>query len=347
MVADRLKALDGLRGLAACVIAFVYHPLLEFDLTVMARASAPVTWLKEWGWTVVDLFFLISGYIFAHVYLSRGGIRRTEMADFAVARIARLYPLHLLMLLLTAVVFAGATNNTWPAFVAHLFMMQAFVGEVSHTFDGPSWSISVEVVCYAVFVLAAVRGDRALRCVTGGAIVVALVHFAVQGRGGGPWVGDGVPRGLLGFFLGQVLWRRRADLARVPTTLLVLGLAQGLCVDIGAVSSLLPVSLLAWPCALCLALRMPALASRPLLWLGDRSYAVYLIHFPILLAFAPSIAAARSGWAGAAVTLGYAALVLLVSDLAYRLYEMPARDAVRSAWKRLPGATAGAAREPA
>lgn len=336
---SRLASLDGLRGIAACGVAFVYHPLLKFDAAIMDRAPVPLLWLRAWGWTFVDLFFLISGYIFAHVYLTRGGLERAQTADFAVARIARLYPLHLLMLLVCGVLFARDAGNTWPVFVAHLFMMQAFVGNVSHTFDGPSWSISVEVVCYLVFVLAAVRGERTLRRVTIGAVVLALAHFALQGRAGGPWTGDNLPRGLLGFFLGQMLWRWRGNLARVPGLVLALGLALGLTIDTGAVSSLLPLCLLAWPCALLLALRLPLLASRAMVWLGDRSYAVYLIHFPVLLLLSPTLSAAQVGWLAGAITAGYGALVLALSDLAYRGFEVPARRALRAAWERRASAT--------
>lgn len=335
--APRLASLDGLRGIAACGVAFLYHPLLNIDPAVMDRAPAPLPWLREWGWTFVDLFFLISGYIFAHVYLARGGLRRSDVADFAVARIARLYPLHLLMLLVSAALFAGSSDNTMAAFVAHLFMMQGFVGNVSHTFDGPAWSISIEIVCYLVFVLATVRGDRVLRWVTGGALALALAHFALRGLPGGPWAGDSLPRGLLGFFLGQVLWRWREVLARVPAPVFVAGLALGLAVDMGQGSSLPPICLLAWPCALCLAIRLPELASRGMLWLGDRSYAIYLVHFPVLQLFAPSIRSAGGGWLAAAIVLGYVALVLALSDMAYRGLEVPARRAVRAAWHRRRG----------
>lgn len=332
--ATRIAPLDGLRGIAACGVAFFYHPLLEFDPGVMDHAPAVALWLRSWGWTFVDLFFLISGYIFAHVYLQGGPLERGRIGDFAVARLARLYPLHLLTLLACALLFAGSTDNTWYAFVAHLFMMQAFVEPVTHTFDGPSWSISVEVVCYAVFVLGAVRGDKVLRIVTAAAILVALVHLAVQGRPGGPWTGDSVPRGLLGFFTGQVLWRCRAGLARVPTAVFALVLVVGLSIDMGKASSLPPICLLAWPAALCLALRTPILRGRAFLWLGDRSYAVYLIHFPILIAVVPLLDSAGSGWQASAITLAYSAVVLVLSDLAYRRFEVPARRAIRAGWER-------------
>jgi len=330
----RLGALDGLRGLAACGVAFLYHPLLEMT-SAIAGAPVPVVWLRDWGWTFVDLFFVISGYIFAHVYLQGQCLTRASLGDFAVARLARLYPLHLLMLVATALLFGAAPQNTWTAFAAHLAMAQVFAAPVGHTFDGPTWSISVEVICYVLFALGAARSDRALRLVTIGAIVVGLGLLCVLGNTGGPAVGACLPRGLFGFFVGQVLWRYRALLTRVPSWVLAVGLVLGLCLDSGRATPMLPLGLLAWPAALLLALRTPAMGSRALLWLGDRSYAVYLIHFPVMmLCFQSVFHEARSGWYAVALLAAFALLVLVLADLAHRFVEVPARRAIRAAWGR-------------
>jgi peptidoglycan/LPS O-acetylase OafA/YrhL len=294
----------------------------------------PVVWLRDWGWTFVDLFFLISGYIFAHVYLQGQRLTRAGLGDFGVARLARLYPLHLLMLLVSAFLFGAAPENTWTAFVAHLAMAQVFAAPVGHTFNGPSWSISVEVVCYVLFALGAARSDRALRWVTGGAIVIGLGLLCVLGNTGGPAVGACLPRGLFGFFLGQVLWRHRALLTRVPSWVLAVGLVLGLCLDSGRLSPLLSIDLLAWTAALLLALRTPAMGGRALLWLGDRSYAVYLVHYPVLLYFMNQFHEARSGWYAVALLVAFTTIVLLLADLAHRRVEVPARRAIRAAWGR-------------
>lgn len=330
----RLSALDGLRGVAACVIALLYHPLLNLAPQLAARAPAPIIWLRDWGWTFVDLFFLISGYIFAHVYLRGRQPDRCTLGDFAMARVARLYPLHLATLIVSALVFAGEPGNTWYAFAAHLVMLQAFVAPVTETFNGPSWSISVEVVCYAAFALGVSRGDRALRWITGGAIVLALAHFTLQGRAGGPWAGDCVPRGLLGFFLGQMLWRLRDGLGRAPLALWLVMLVVGLELEMGDASPLLPICLIAWPAALCLALRTRVLAGRAFVWLGDRSYAIYLVHFPLVAPFVPWLAGAREAGAFAAILAAYAILTLVLSDLVHRRFELPARTAIRATWLR-------------
>lgn len=345
---SRLSQLDGLRGLAACGVAFLYHPQALFTAAALANAPWVLIWFQNWGWTLVDLFFLISGYIFAHVYLQvEGGITRERLGDFAVARVARLYPLHLLTLLLCAALFWMKPGNTAFAFAAHLLMLQAFVQPVAHTFDGPSWSISVEVVCYVLFALGARGGKRTLRRVGTIAVMVALLHFLLQGRPGGPWVGDGVPRGLLGFFMGQMLWHFRARLALVPIALLACVLVLGLALDMGRMSSLPPLCLLAWPALLLLTLRIRWMGSAPMRWLGDRSYAIYLTHYPMLVVlqrWSPFDGGMTTVWA---VTAAFAAAVLLVSDLCHRLVEVPARKAIRGTWQRraaaVPAQAAGTA----
>ncbi|MCJ2187861.1 acyltransferase family protein [Novosphingobium beihaiensis] len=331
----RLERLDGLRGLAACGVAFLYHPQSLFTASALAGAPRPLLWFQDWGWTMVDLFFLISGYVFAHVYLQGEGLTREKLGGFAVARVARLYPLHLAALLLCAALFWAVPANTLTAFAANMLMLQAFVQPVGHTFNGPSWSISVEVVCYVLFALGATGGRRTLRWVTALAIVGALAHFILQGRPGGPWVGDGLPRGLAGFFLGQVLWRMRGRLAGTPVLLLVCIFLFGLLLDMGGMSPLLPLCLCAWPALLLLALRAPWMGSAPMRWLGERSYTIYLVHAPLLMLVERWWVPADSGMAAVwAVTAGFAAAVLLLSDLCYRFFEMPARRAIRAAWDR-------------
>lgn len=332
----RLARLDGLRGLAACGVAFLYHPQSLFSSVALADVPRVLDWFQLWGWTLVDLFFLISGYIFAHVYLQgAGALARNSLSTFVVARVARLYPLHFTMLLLCALLFWRDPANTVFAFLAHLLMLQAFAQPIAHTFDGPSWSISIEVVCYVVFALGACGGKRTLGWVTVLAIVLSLMHFLLQGRPGGPWVGDGLPRGMLGFFLGQALWQVRGRLVLAPTSLLASLLVFGLALDMHQMSSLLPICLLAWPALLLLALRMPWMGSAPMKWLGDRSYAIYLVHFPLLLLaerwFGPLNGDRAMVWG---VTSGFLIVVLLASDLCYRLIEVPARRSIRTAWQR-------------
>jgi peptidoglycan/LPS O-acetylase OafA/YrhL len=332
----RLARLDGLRGMAACVVAFAYHGRNLFAPGQFADDGGIVYWFQFWGWTFVDLFFVLSGYIFAHVYLREGGLPESKaVGDFAAARFARLYPLHLLMLLVVACFAWNNPDNSPQAFVAHLFMLQAFVPPVAHTFVGPSWSLSVEMICYVIFALAAASSRKALGWVTTLAIGGALLHLVFFGKLGGPWVGDNLPRALLGFFLGQTLWRFRGSLARVPAIVFVGVLAAGMMIDSGRLSPLLPLCLLAWPAALLLGLRLPVLESAPLKWLGDHSYAIYLIHFPLIQLSLYLFGPLSGGWGLViAAHAGLVALTLVLSDAALRWVELPSRNAIRARWER-------------
>ena len=334
----RLARLDGLRGVAACVVAAYHLQIFYFD-GLSDFYGGIAGWFFRWGWTFVDLFFVISGYIFAHVYLGGSGLRNgRQLADFAVSRIARLYPLHLTMLLIVAVLDWGRPENTILVFLYHLFMLQGLVPGADSGFVGPSWSISVEVLCYVLFALAACSGKRALTWTSVAFVALIVTKLAILGLPGGPWGADYLIGGVLGFFIGQLLWQYREVLERVPTIVLALTLATGVMVDVGSYSPLLPLDLLAWPSALLLVLRIKAFEAPPLLWLGDRSYGIYLVHYPVLNIFFAMLGKSHASTTGVIVLyLVFSIVVFALSDIALRMIERPGRRAVREAWiKRRP-----------
>jgi peptidoglycan/LPS O-acetylase OafA/YrhL len=333
--APRLARLDGLRGIAACVVA-AYHLQIFFYNGLGDFYGGVAGWFFHWGWTFVDLFFVISGYIFAHVYCGGATLKTgRQLGDFAIARVARLYPLHLTMLLIVAMLDWGRPENSFTVFLCHLFMLQGLVPGADSGFVGPSWSISVEMLCYFLFALAASAGKRTLTWVSVAVVALIVAKLAILGLPGGPWGADYLIGGVLGFFIGQLLWQCREVLARVPTIALVLTLAIGTTVDVGAFSPLLPLDLLAWPAALLLVLRIKAFEARPLLWLGDRSYGIYLVHYPVLSLLFKAIGKSHASTLGVlALYSSFAIIVLALSDVALRLIERPARRAVREAWAK-------------
>ena len=161
--AGRLTGLDGLRGIAACIVAFGFHAQILFPRDSLIGTGPISDWLLVNGWTAVDLFFVLSGFVFAHVYLSKELLAGPgALKDFAIARLARLYPLHIVTLCLALAMFPAAQDNTGSAFLFHVLMLQALAEPVRHTFNGPAWSVSVEMFCYAAFVAGwahAMRGE--------------------------------------------------------------------------------------------------------------------------------------------------------------------------------------------
>lgn len=83
-------SLDSLRGIAA-ILVFFYHISFKTFLSHIA--------LIEKGYLMVDFFFILSGFVITHSYEHR--LKNFHEAKFFILkRFSRLYPLHLLMLLL-------------------------------------------------------------------------------------------------------------------------------------------------------------------------------------------------------------------------------------------------------
>jgi peptidoglycan/LPS O-acetylase OafA/YrhL len=339
----RLTRLDGLRGLAAAGVA-VHHIFFFFAAWQFSNAPlAPLaSWIQHYGWTLVDLFFILSGYVFAHVYLRNDTLSsEAGIAAFWAARIARLWPLHLMMLVLIAVFNRTAPANTAYAFVAHLVMLQAFVAPVAGTYDWSSWSLSVEVFCYAIFAVAASRGRQTLLWTTLLLIAVSLIGLTMMSAPGGPHSGGVFRRGLLGFFLGQIMWQFRGHLLKLPTPLLLFGIFAGLWLQVGPYTPVLPLSLLTWPSVLMLTLRLKVMESPALVWLGDRSYAIYLINLPLTQSVVFLSTGHKLGTSDiVAIQAAIAVSVLLAAEISYRWVETPSRHSIRQLWARRQGRSA-------
>lgn len=343
---ERLASLDGLRGIAALVVA-LHHVFFHFSPWPWAPGPlAPLLgWIAQWGWTLVDLFFILSGFVFAHVYLASDVLSSAKgRAEFVVARIARLYPLHFVALVLFALIQPDNPYNTAAAFAGHMAMLQAFIPHAGASYNCAAWSLSVEAACYAIFVVAAAGGRRVLMIATIMFAALGAVLLARFGATGEPIIADMLRRGLFGFFLGQLMWHGRAHLMRLPTWVLVAALLGGVALQVSfTVMPVLPLGLLAWPAALLLVLRCKWLGSRPLLWLGDRSYAIYLLNLVVITFVIVDLGVmpgALSAPARAGVELAMVAAILLLSDWSYRWLERPARRAIRSAWERRKAAGA-------
>jgi peptidoglycan/LPS O-acetylase OafA/YrhL len=72
-----------------------------------------------------------------------------------------------------------------------------------------------------------------------------------------------------------------------------------------------------------------ALDNRVMRWIGERSYGIYLWHWPLFLVTRPGI---DLPWSGPGVEVGRVALVLLVADLSYRYVELPVRHGALGSW---------------
>src|SRR6185436_12525906 len=107
----RMHSLDALRGIAALAVVFWHWPHFFYSGTTLAagfdREAQPFYEVFKifyrHGILAVDLFFLLSGFIFFWLYAKTISARRLTPREFFVLRVSRLYPLHLVTLLLVAI----------------------------------------------------------------------------------------------------------------------------------------------------------------------------------------------------------------------------------------------------
>ena len=344
---ERLHSIDALRGIAAMsVVVFHLKVMTAHPGGALGLTNAFGRWSNDYLWTAVDLFFLISGFIFAHVYLRDGALKAgTTARDYAVARVARIYPLHLLTLfVVAAIVWAGvplvpsfdraAVAYDGYHFTLNLLMLQAAGIERSFSFNSPAWSLTSEFICYALFFVLARAGAKWL---VAGAVLLIMIGLGAE-LGFVP-VPSRIARGFVGFFLGVLLHRHRARLLGISFPLLmVLSLVTIVLAPqlVGSrVNSGVIMSIVAWPWLVALCLHPASrgfLGSRIMQLFGDLSYSTYLLHIPLALIFLTLnggryFKIEQFFW----LVPAYVATLIFCSWVSFKWFETPARRWIRQA----------------
>ena len=156
-----IRQLTGIRFVAAFWV-FAYH--LQGPFNVLGLLSIPVMGdVMRVGRLGVDLFFALSGFILTHTYLTRMGssIRGSTTLRFWWLRLARIYPVHLVMLVVAGLaVFAQARilgedidRDWWNPidFIKNLLLIQEWGPNPERGWNFVAWSLSMEWLAYLVF----------------------------------------------------------------------------------------------------------------------------------------------------------------------------------------------------
>jgi peptidoglycan/LPS O-acetylase OafA/YrhL len=343
--AEYLLEIDSLRGIAACVVAFIVHQHF-----MLGNTAEPLRgfWLGEWlyehGEIAVDLFFVISGFVFAHIYLQSAASRAVSARDFFVARFARLYPLHIATALFIFMLAPFFGYVDWPAtpsdgyhLLLHSFFLQmSGLGETL-SLNRPSWSLSVEVFCYFLFVIGLKLGREvftkfAITMVLCGLILALPGHPVLLGLG----------RGLFGFFVGCLMYQNRALLEKSPVLFAPLIPLFGFLV-FSPLHAGIVASATAWPVIVTLAPRCGLLRNRILKWLGERSYSIYLLHAPVFIVLSAAMFDNQSPPQDDTILICVLGVILtlVVSDVSFSRFEKPARKYLNKVLARRPESVIG------
>ena len=335
-----LAQLTFLRFVAALVVVFFHYGLV---LEPIAKAS---TWhgLLQ-GAHAVSFFFVLSGFVLTVVYGSSTELTLLRPQYFYRARIARIVPVYLLAGLCAYLVLHG--SNLRDA-VLFLLLLQAFVPRSALAVNPPAWSLSVEAAYYTVMPWLLLRARRLkFAALIGLAVVLWLASMAcwawlehlrppVSSRAHAfmnyfPfWHANQFVIGMVAGFA-ALRFRVSPGVAIVGMVLAAIALT-GLQIlrpsALYAVGGLAPFFALL---ILCVYWDRSALARllshRWLVFLGEASYAVYLMQVPIMELVQRQLIASGATSVGAFTTALLA--LLLVSSLVYHYFERPLRERVR------------------
>ena len=294
----RFRAVDTFRGMAAIMVILFHlqHLTVLSGIAFIAKSDI-----------FVDFFFVLSGFVITYSNYDRI-TNLASIKPFAIKRFKRLYPLHLFTLLLVllfeifrygvdqyVVKLANPVFNadkTFVSFLANLTLTQSLDLFDRTTWNGPSWSISVEFYTYLVwaFCLVLFRKNLLIIC----SLCFGLIAwFIVRHHGSIIYNYDyGFVRCLYSFLIGMLTYRLSRRLPPAgqywPSSLseaLLLGLTiYSVCVFTHAESWMMP---FLFALVILVFSREKGIISKVLAgdrfeFLGRLSYSYYLNHMIVL-----------------------------------------------------------------
>lgn len=378
-------SLDAIRGFAALIVVMSHWQFFHYDNDTVSPASLANLGLPGYSYLammyelapfVVDLFFLLSGFIFFWFYAEKIASRKTSFFYFLSFRFTRLYPVHLMALLALVVLqtvmfnlnghhFIVQNNDTYH-FVLHLFLIQTWGFESTpalNGFNGPSWSASVEVLLYLIFFLLCwFKQQKNIFLIAGIVVSGTLIQYIY------PMIGQG----MYSFFLGALLYytytwmAQRKNIKQLTIIVIILAVliwTFAICEYVFSFTrsasmvwsqKLLPykdaafhtrlfdlvrntffrtivnpVSLLA---LVLIETTYGSIKTKWITLLGNTSFAMYLMHFPLMLLFA--IVTDISGISRNVLHSPYAmllffAILLPLSVVVRHYFELPVQQLLR------------------
>jgi peptidoglycan/LPS O-acetylase OafA/YrhL len=348
---NHIGALTVIRGLAAWWVV-LYH----FREHLMPDRLPWLNTMSAGGYLAVDLFFVLSGFVIALScarYFDQGFTVATTR-DFLVRRLARIYPLHLVMMVFYLTIPAAiltlssakTLNGNYEAdyFLLALGLIHNWGFTDSLQWNVPSWSISTEwfaYVCFPALIWIAngrltTLGRNVVAILVLGTIIAAL--FAIAGTAS---IGERIPqlgmyRCALEFAMGICVYNASRAVTG-PRADRLANYAGALAIALSAVTfahvvpdyASMPIAFAALIFSLSIETSAGSrmLNTLPLHTVGLISYSTYLSHYPIKEWV--KLVLVRDGIPEIVPIIAYLGGVAVASVVLYRLVEVPGRDFVQ------------------
>ena len=301
----RQYKLDGLRGIFSLMIVFFHYR--EIFLPEFLRQ---IFFVRQ-SFTFVDFFFVLSGYVIAYNYNDLSTL--SEFKNYMLKRFIRLFPLlfytvtlMLSMDLIGNFVFPSLVENVdtlSTLFLRYidtlLFMNSSPILGSTSGINGVSWSISSEMISYFVFGLVSIIAAKKSKPYILLLIILACIAFSVY-NGSHFNTGDyGFIRGLISFNLGYFVYLLSLKQIKInnvfeyiiPVALLTVFYIMHYHLN-GFNKQMFGLFFIPIFFSISILILIKTngristlLSKKPLLFLGDISYSLYLNHFLFLLIF--------------------------------------------------------------
>lgn len=288
----------------------IFFALMVFGAHCYILDSSFDTHFFKEGFVGVSFFFVLSGFIIAYNYQNKLLARTTTQRTFWIARIARIYPLHLLTLLIAACIGGyveySDTVDWIKHFAASILLLQPFFPTADYffSFNSPSWSLGCEQLFYFCFpiLIPFLNNKKTLICSLFLCLLIMLTGMVLtpEEQIKAYWYVNPITR-LPDFFVGVFVYQFYQSLCSKK-----ISYSTGTVLEAGAIAIFLlfylcaadipkvyryscyywlPVSLLILTFALQKGAISQLLSTRVLFIGGEISYSFYLIHLFIILTY--------------------------------------------------------------
>lgn len=339
-----IRPLTSLRFFAAVVVIFTHLKyFIPFSLEPYTRFE---------GYLAVDFFFILSGFILTHAYIDSRAAGTFQNFDFWRKRLARLYPVHAVTLILMAGVGLTALqfgpirewpgDYVWMLLGENIMLVHAWGGNDDLGFNVPSWSVSAEWFAYLFFpiLLTLSLRTRPSLLLIFSAVAYASIwlisHDINPARPITKITNDfSMFRIMPAFVLGIALYRFKATRPPNPQAMagvVICAFLSLIVIHKGYLGILvIPFfsGIIIWAADLSRLPKPTWLSHAVPVWLGKISYSLYMIHYPcmVLILYAAQISMAKDVYKIHFIWLAplCLALSLAAAALLYHYVERPGR----------------------
>ena len=341
-----LPRLTSLRFFAASGV-FMYH-LCRIYPGMPLKATSTV------GYVGVAFFFVLSGFVLTWSTPIYNGV---EAKQFWIKRVARVYPSHLVMMVIALLLPATPLPLTWVAVPPNALLLQSWFSpnDIAFGVNAVSWSLSCEAFFYLcapllISVLNALKPLQRYLAAAAGAGVAWSIGLVMAANGFNVYAYH-LPIVRIGeFIIGIALALALRDGVRLPfrsvclagvttAVMAMVCLRTGHVTHVTTVSGILMVPAFAWLIYACAQADLDGvrgvLRLKLLEHLGITSFAFYLVHELVLLNLKPL------PWPHGSKLVNLATVIVLwvicqaAAELLYRGVERPAQRRIR-AWAAAP-----------